>query len=184
MYIVSVLKIFAVLVSVWVLLISIISASVWVSVTGISLLTRRAQWGRRESWGRLARDRSNQVLGSTLVEPLTNIQPHSSCGPARPSAPSTDAVGRTHYTRATKAVVGLEIVKEQSKQRITSRHQRVFWRDVVRFRRCIDVLTDYYSASHFVCLRTVNLQTVAQPAANANNWRLSACLESVVQWCP
>ena len=37
MYIVSVLKIFSVLVSVWVLLISIISVSVWVSVTGISL---------------------------------------------------------------------------------------------------------------------------------------------------
>jgi len=36
-YIVSVLKIFSVLVSVWVLLISIISVSVWVSVTGISL---------------------------------------------------------------------------------------------------------------------------------------------------
>jgi len=38
MYIVSVLKIFSVLVSVWVLLISIISVSFWVSVTGISLI--------------------------------------------------------------------------------------------------------------------------------------------------
>ena len=37
-YTVSVLKIFSVLVSVWVLLISIFSVSVWVSVTGISLL--------------------------------------------------------------------------------------------------------------------------------------------------
>jgi len=37
MYIVSVLKIFPVLVSVWLLLISIISVSVWVSVTEISL---------------------------------------------------------------------------------------------------------------------------------------------------
>ena len=37
MHTISVLKIFSVLVSVWVLLISIISVSVWVSVTGISL---------------------------------------------------------------------------------------------------------------------------------------------------
>jgi len=66
MYIVSVLKIFSVLVSVWDLLTSIISVSVWVSVTGISLSVVQ-RCCRRDKVAEVERDPETMVNESAVT---------------------------------------------------------------------------------------------------------------------